>query len=77
MQAGIAVNHISRQRIKITDFEEKLYKGIEDIRIFTDIEDPNKLVYMGTSQHQNGTIGMLYGTYAPFYDYIISKLLLY
>ena len=25
MQAGIAVNHISRQRIKITDFDEKLY----------------------------------------------------
>ena len=53
--------------------EEKRYIGIEDIRIFPDQNNHSKLVYMGTSQHQNGTIGMLYGNYDPFYDYIISQ----
>ena len=37
--------------------------GIEDIRIFPDADDPLKLIYMGTSQHQDGKIGMLYGDY--------------
>lgn len=44
-------------------FEEKRYMGIEDIRIFPDADDPLKLIYMGTSQHQDGKIGMLYGDY--------------
>lgn len=44
-------------------FEDKRYMGIEDIRIFPEANDSSKLVYMGTSQHQDGKIGMLYGDY--------------
>ncbi len=43
--------------------EDKHYIGIEDIRIFPSDEDPSKLVYIGTSQHEDGDIGMLYGDY--------------
>jgi tetratricopeptide (TPR) repeat protein len=58
----------NKLRIKLektfdVDYEEKRYLGIEDIRIFTDDEDEEKLIYMGTSQHKSGKIGMLTGVY--------------
>jgi tetratricopeptide (TPR) repeat protein len=43
-------------------FEERHYLGIEDIRIFKNSTD-DKLVYLGTSQHLDGKIGMLMGDY--------------
>ena len=43
-------------------FEERRYLGIEDIRIFKNNTD-DKLIYLGTSQHLNGKIGMLMGDY--------------
>ena len=43
-------------------FEERRYLGIEDIRIFKYNTD-DKLIYLGTSQHLNGKIGMLMGDY--------------
>ena len=43
-------------------FEERRYLGIEDIRIFKNNTD-DKLVYLGTSQHLDGKIGMLMGDY--------------
>lgn len=48
------------------DYEDKRYLGIEDIRIFTDDVDENgedQLIFMGTSQHKDGKIGMLTGIY--------------
>lgn len=55
--------NISKEKTFEVLFEEKRYMGIEDIRIFPGEEDPHKLIYMGTSQHKDGTIGMLYGDY--------------
>ena len=65
--------NITKEKTFEVLFEEKRYMGIEDIRIFPDIEDPNKLVYMGTSQHKDGTIGMLYGDYDPELEHINSQ----
>jgi tetratricopeptide (TPR) repeat protein len=42
--------------------EERRYLGIEDIRIFKNNTD-DKIIYLGTSQHLNGKIGMLMGDY--------------
>ena len=65
--------NITKEKTFEVLFEEKRNMGIEDIRIFPDIEDPNKLVYMGTSQHKDGTIGMLYGDYDPELEHISSQ----
>ena len=64
---------VTKEKTFEVKLEEKRYIGIEDIRIFPDQNDYNKLVFMGTSQHKNGTIGMLYGDYNPLNDYINSQ----
>jgi tetratricopeptide (TPR) repeat protein len=53
---------ITYEKLFDVEFEDRHYLGIEDIRIFRhDTED--KLVYLGTSQHKDGKIGMLMGDY--------------
>lgn len=51
-------------------YEDKRYMGVEDVRIFPHDTEPNKLVYMGTSQHLDGKIGMLYGDYNIDAEYL-------
>ena len=65
--------NITKEKTFEVQFEEKRYMGIEDIRIFPDEEDSNKLVYMGTSQHKDGTIGMLYGDYDREAEHIFAQ----
>lgn len=60
--------YVKMEKIFDVDFENKRYLGIEDIRIFTDDNnssdnDSEKLIFMGTSQHKDETIGMLTGVY--------------
>jgi tetratricopeptide (TPR) repeat protein len=43
-------------------FDGRLYIGIEDIRIFNDIES-NELLFMGTGYHENYKIGIVHGIY--------------
>jgi tetratricopeptide (TPR) repeat protein len=43
-------------------FDNRMYIGIEDVRIFNDIET-NNLLFMGTGFHQNHKIGIVNGNY--------------
>jgi tetratricopeptide (TPR) repeat protein len=43
-------------------FDNRRYIGVEDIRIFNDIES-NKLLFIGSSYHKNDKIGILSGKY--------------
>ena len=52
---------------KLFDLEydkDARYLGVEDIRIFKN-DNNDHLTYLGTSQHKDGKIGMLYGDYDP------------
>jgi tetratricopeptide (TPR) repeat protein len=43
-------------------FDERRYIGIEDIRVFNDVET-NELLYIGTGYHKNEQIGIVSGKY--------------
>lgn len=43
-------------------FDERRYIGVEDVKIFTQVENQN-VVYLGTGLHQNGNIGIVTGMY--------------
>jgi tetratricopeptide (TPR) repeat protein len=43
-------------------FENKTYVGVEDVRIFNDIET-NDFLFIGTGLHKNNTIGIVSGKY--------------
>ena len=43
-------------------FDNRRYIGVEDVRIFNDIET-NSLLFMGTGFHQNNKIGIVNGNY--------------
>ena len=55
--------NVVKEKTFEVEFEDKRYMGVEDVRIFPDSENPEKLVFSGTSQHKDGKIGMLYGEY--------------
>jgi tetratricopeptide (TPR) repeat protein len=61
---------ITYEKMFDVKFEEKHYLGIEDVRIFKHDTD-DKLVYLGTSQHMDGKIGMLMGDYDPTSSQIV------
>jgi tetratricopeptide (TPR) repeat protein len=44
------------------NFQDRRYIGVEDIKIFNDIET-NKLLFIGTGFHKNDTIGIVTGNY--------------
>ena len=44
------------------NFENRRYIGVEDVRIFNDIES-NDLLFIGTGYHKNNTIGIVTGDY--------------
>jgi len=44
------------------NFEDRRYIGVEDVRIFNDIES-NDLLFIGTGYHKNNTIGIVTGKY--------------
>jgi len=64
--------NITREKFFDVNLEPKHYLGIEDVRIFkSDTED--KLIYLGTSQHIDGKIGMLMGDYDTTANCLVSK----
>lgn len=54
---------VYREKIFDVEYENRRYLGIEDIRIFYDDKETDKLIFAGTSEHKNGKIGMLIGNY--------------
>jgi tetratricopeptide (TPR) repeat protein len=44
------------------EYLEKTYLGVEDVRIFNDVET-NELLFIGTGFHNNNTIGIVEGKY--------------
>jgi predicted GH43/DUF377 family glycosyl hydrolase len=63
---------VTHEKFFDVKLDAKHYLGIEDVRIFkSDTED--KLIYLGTSQHDDGKIGMLMGDYDTTKDCITSK----
>lgn len=63
---------IIQQKMFQLDFDNKLYVGIEDIKIFNDIET-NKLLFIGTGYHSNGTLGIVTGEYNTKNNNLISR----
>jgi len=63
---------IIQQKMFKLNFIERLYVGIEDIKLFTDIET-NKLLFIGTGYHSNNKIGIVVGEYDILNDEIVSR----
>jgi tetratricopeptide (TPR) repeat protein len=55
------MNVISSKMMELK-FEDRRYIGIEDIRIFNDVES-NELLFIGTGFHQSNQIGIVSGKY--------------
>jgi tetratricopeptide (TPR) repeat protein len=47
----------------IVEDDQRLYLGIEDIRIYPNDENPYTLDFVGTGFHRDNTIGVVYGKY--------------
>jgi len=45
------------------NFEDRRYIGIEDVRIFYNSNESNKLKFIGTGYHKNNSIGIVEGEY--------------
>ena len=54
--------NILREKWIELKFDNRRYIGIEDIRVFNDIET-NKLMFIGTGLHKNDNIGIVFGDY--------------
>ena len=53
---------ITKEQMMEFKFVDRRYVGIEDVRIFNDVES-DKLLFIGTGYHQNNQIGVVAGTY--------------
>jgi len=53
---------ITNQELFEFNFRDKRYIGVEDIRIFHDVET-NKLLFIGTGLHENNNLGIVTGNY--------------
>lgn len=51
---------IVEEKLFNSDFDNRRYIGIEDVKIFN---DNNKIKFIGTGLHKNGHIGICYGDY--------------
>jgi len=54
------------------NFDDRQYIGVEDVRIFNDVET-NKIIFIGTSFHLNNNIGIVTGEYNSNKRDLISK----
>jgi tetratricopeptide (TPR) repeat protein len=64
--------NVTFEKVFDVEYEDKRYLGVEDVRIFTRDDDESKLVYIGTSQHKNGKIGMITGDYDPYNESVLK-----
>jgi tetratricopeptide (TPR) repeat protein len=56
----------------IVEDEQRLYLGVEDIRIYHNDENSHLLDFVGTGYHKDNTIGVVYGKYNKEDDVICS-----
>jgi tetratricopeptide (TPR) repeat protein len=54
--------NVKDEKVIMNKFTDRRYIGIEDIRIFNDIET-NELLFIGTGFHKNNKIGIMHGIY--------------
>ena len=54
--------NIKNQKMIDLIFDNRQYIGIEDVRIFNDV-DTNKIIFIGTGFHQNNKLGIVTGNY--------------
>ena len=54
------------------EYSDRLYIGIEDVRIFNDVET-NELLFIGTGYHKNNTIGIVEGKYDTNMNELVSN----
>lgn len=65
---------ILKKKLLKVDFVDRMYVGVEDVRIFKNIEHidhKDTMSFIGTGYHANNKIGIVYG------DYDLSKDILY
>lgn len=63
---------IVKQKMFNLNFIDCLYVGIEDIKIFNDIET-NKFLFIGTGYHSNNTLGIVVGNYDITSNQLVSR----
>jgi tetratricopeptide (TPR) repeat protein len=64
--------NILKEKVFDLEFTNKQYLGVEDVRIFRDI-NTNQIIFTGTGLHENGTIGIMFGNYSKDYSNLNSK----
>jgi tetratricopeptide (TPR) repeat protein len=64
--------NIQKEKVFDLNFEDRRYIGVEDVRIFKDIET-NKLIFTGTGFHKNETIGIMKGFYNADEDKLLAN----
>jgi hypothetical protein len=52
-----------KEKIISVEYAEKLYLGVEDVRLFYD-DDDGSLLFVGVGLHATGKIGVVHGTYS-------------
>ena len=63
---------VKSEKIFDMNYEDRRYIGIEDVRVFEDIET-NQLIFSGTGFHKNNKIGIMYGNYDVNNDKLIAN----
>lgn len=63
-KTGVLTKNLQLEDAKLFDlnFVDRRYVGIEDVKIFQDVETDN-ILFAGTGFHQNNTIGIVCGNY--------------
>jgi hypothetical protein len=61
--------HIKKENLMEINFDNRLYIGVEDVKIYRDTE-VNNLLYIGTQYHKNCTIGIGAGSYDMYNNYL-------
>jgi tetratricopeptide (TPR) repeat protein len=62
----------TKEKLFDLNFVDRRYIGIEDIKIFNDL-NKNKIIFIGTGLHNNNNIGIVMGDYDICKDILISS----
>jgi glycosyltransferase involved in cell wall biosynthesis len=61
--------YIKKEKLMEINFDNRLYIGVEDVKIYRNTQD-NNLLYIGTQYHKNCTIGIGAGSYDIYNNYL-------
>ena len=61
--------HIKEEKLMDVNYDNRLYIGVEDVKIYRKSENDN-LLYIGTHYHKNNTIGIGSGKYDIYNNYL-------